>query len=171
MHKGINIIFLDVDGVLNCYDTIARCGPYVGIDEEKVKLLKEIVIKTKAYLVLISTWKEMWFRSPKQKHNQDFLANYLDKILAKYDLRIIEKTREIDPFERGRGIIDYLDVIKRKGVKVNNFIILDDLVFDYAKTGLKNHLVKTDPKTGLLRKHVDLAIFLMNATNEIHKKI
>lgn len=171
MHKGINIIFLDVDGVLNCASTKERCGQYIGIEEEKVRLLKQLVDKTKAYLILTSTWKFMWYRSPEQKCKQDELADYLDESLDKYGLKITEKTRDKDPFNRGRGIIDYLTMIRRRGVKVNNFVILDDMTFDYVLTNLKNHFVKTNYETGLQQKHIDLALFMMNAIHEENQKV
>ena len=61
-NNSIKIVFLDVDGVLNslnytpvqdvkCVDDL-----YV-IEEEKIKLLKEIIIKTNAKIVISSTWR------------------------------------------------------------------------------------------------------------------
>lgn len=75
---GIKIIFLDVDGVLNCRTTEdVFCGS-VGIEDEKVSLLKQIVDSTKAVIVLVSSWKEWWYKEPKLKREQDRFANYLD---------------------------------------------------------------------------------------------
>ena len=54
----MKVIFLDIDGVLNTPSSESRCGEYIGIDDEKVKKLKKIVEKTKAEIVLISTWKK-----------------------------------------------------------------------------------------------------------------
>ena len=39
-NSGINIIFLDVDGVLNCKETTDRCDRYIGIDDKKNKVFK-----------------------------------------------------------------------------------------------------------------------------------
>lgn len=49
------IIFLDIDGVLNSIDYFAQtkgCKGYTEINPEKVKLLKEIVDRTGAQIVL-----------------------------------------------------------------------------------------------------------------------
>ena len=78
----LKIIFLDVDGVLNCKSTPDRCYGYIGIEDEKVNHLKRIVEETSAKIVLISSWKEYWKKNPYKSH-QDCLANYLDKKLAK----------------------------------------------------------------------------------------
>ena len=82
--RGINIIFLDIDGVLNSKQTLERCGPYIGIEDQKLELLKELIEKTKAYIVLTSTWKQFWHYNPLDKHKQDELANYLDAAFAKH---------------------------------------------------------------------------------------
>lgn len=47
----MKIIFLDIDGVLNYENSKSK------VEEEKVKLLKEIVDKTGAEIVLSSDWR------------------------------------------------------------------------------------------------------------------
>lgn len=156
------IIFLDVDGVLNCHSTKAMCGPYKGIDHSKVTLLKELVEETHAYIVLISSWKDNWFRSTKLKDEQDDMANYLDKKLAIQNVYISAKTEEDDPFQRGKGILDYLDRLKMKGIIVDKFVILDDYLFDYKETKLTKHLVQTSYNDkGLTKRHIKKALELL----------
>ena len=56
------IIFLDIDGVLNSMDYFEQtkdCKGYTEINPEKVKLLKEIVDRTGAEIVLSSTWRDL----------------------------------------------------------------------------------------------------------------
>lgn len=53
----MNIVFLDVDGVLNNWDTVERHGGYIGIDPAKVAMLHDIIAKTGCVLVLSSTWR------------------------------------------------------------------------------------------------------------------
>ena len=67
----MKIIFLDIDGVLNCDTTVESCGNYLGIDNSKLKLLAEIVDKTKAKVVLTATWKDKWFRGGGEKYKQE----------------------------------------------------------------------------------------------------
>ena len=153
------VIFLDVDGVLNYQSTKDRCGDYIGIDDSKVQLLKEIVDKTKAKLVLVSTWKEYWFKHEKMKSEQDELANYLDKKLAKQGLEIWDKTDDYYFFNRGEGIIQYINIMNSKGNHITDFAIIDDEMFDYKETKLTRNLIQTSfYKGGLQAKHVGKAL-------------
>ena len=161
--NGLNIIFLDIDGVLNCITTKDTCGPYRGIEDIKVSLLKEIVDSSNAKIVLVSSWKEWWFKEDRLKKEQDDLANYLDEKLAKEGLSIYDKTEDYDSIKRGEGIIEYLYKLNRRGIDVNNYVILDDLMFDYKKTKLTKHLVQTSfLYGGLQKKHVKKAIEILN---------
>lgn len=51
------VIFLDIDGVLNNWDTVERHGGYIGIDPVKVAMLHKIIDETDCVLVLSSTWR------------------------------------------------------------------------------------------------------------------
>lgn len=168
--KGINIIFLDIDGVLNSNQTLERCGPYIGIEDQKLELLKELINKTKAYIVLTSTWKQFWYFNANDKHKQDDLANYLDEAFARHQMKVTAKTKDdFNPFKRGEGILHYLGFIKRNNILVNNYVILDDLFFDYRQTNLLNHLIKTNGKYGLQKRHIMKAISLLK-TSELQYK-
>lgn len=160
--EGIKIIFLDVDGVLNCSSTKDKCGYYIGIEDKKVSLLKEIVNATNAKIVLVSSWKESWYKEQFFKSHQDILANYLDSKLNEQGLTIFDKTEdEID--NRGDGILEYVRHLKWKGVKVDNYIVIDDELFDYLKTKLTKNLIQTSFNSGgLQEKHVKKAIGKLN---------
>ena len=41
----MKLIFLDIDGVLNCAISKSRCFGCLGIDDDKVKRLKTIVLQ------------------------------------------------------------------------------------------------------------------------------
>lgn len=167
-NKPINLVFLDIDGVLNCCQTKERIDSYIGIEDKKVKLLKELVDKTDSKIILVSTWKAWWYADPSRKNRQDRSANYLDAILARHNLKIIDKTYEYNFRNRGEGILYYLDNLKRSGIEVNNYVILDDMMFDYEKLKLKNHLVKTTFRWGLRDNHIDKAIkILENKSNTV----
>lgn len=51
------VIFLDIDGVLNNWDTVERHNGYIGIDPLKVATLHKIIAETGCVLVLSSTWR------------------------------------------------------------------------------------------------------------------
>lgn len=53
----MKLLFLDVDGVLNCSKTKVRFGPFLGIDQEKADLVKKIVNETGCKVILSSTWR------------------------------------------------------------------------------------------------------------------
>lgn len=51
------VIFLDIDGVLNCATTKQQFNGVIGIDAEKVAIMKRILDETEASVVLSSTWR------------------------------------------------------------------------------------------------------------------
>jgi hypothetical protein len=52
-----NVIFLDIDGVLNCKRTRnPRALPYV-VDKRLLRIFKRLVARTRAKVVLISDWR------------------------------------------------------------------------------------------------------------------
>ena len=151
----MKVIFLDVDGVLNTPSSESRCDEYIGIDDEKVEKLKKIVEKTKAEIVLISTWKKYWRKEEKLKPLQDYSANYLDEKLAKQGLKAIDKTKDKANgryLSRGEGILEY---VYRNNVE--NYIILDDCQFDYDGCDLTDNYIKTNQIEGLSEQQVKAA--------------
>ena len=158
-YVGVKVLFLDVDGVLNCHSTKDICGKYIGIDDRKVSLLKEIIDSTGAIIVLVSTWKECWTNEPRFKPNQDELATYLDEKLALQGLVVVDKTIDGNSYRRGKGILRYLELQKEKGIDINKYVILDDEMFDYLETKMTRHLIQTSfYQNGLEKKHVRKAI-------------
>ena len=152
----MKLIFLDIDGVLNCMGSKSRCEGFIGIDNDKVKRLKQIVNKTNAKIVLTSTWKRHWH---KNADLNDYSGNYLNRKFKKQSLRIMDKTTD-DSIHRGTGIIDYINNFH---TDVESWIVLDDEYFpDYKELGILDHMVKTEFIKGLQERHVDLAIELLN---------
>lgn len=146
----MKIVFLDIDGVLNCEGSRSRCVGYRGIDDKKVENLAKIVKETGAEIVLVSTWKDDWCKT--DKAHQGILANYLDKKLKKQGLSVLDKTRDCIGeryLSRGEGILDYLT-----GNKVKNYVVLDDYQFDYDSCGLTGNYVKTDNYNGGLTEEL-----------------
>lgn len=161
----MKIIFLDVDGVLNCLSTKDRILSSYGIEDKKVLLLKKIVDETKAKIVLVSTWKQFWYKKKENKIHQDVFANYLDKKLKKQGLHISAKTT--DQFlNRGDGISLFLKNLKKISKKEHDFIILDDEVFDYEENGFLPNLIHTSVSDGLTEEKAEQAILLLNKKAE-----
>jgi hypothetical protein len=155
---GIKIIFLDVDGVLNCAKTTKRldvCFEFNFVDTRKVLRLRDVVERTGAKLVLSSTWR----------FGADPRAFYLER----------EALRElVAEFRRLRcplwfDITPYLPRAKRwqeinawllLHPKVDEYIVLDDWGEDEFRP-MMDHLVKCDPRKGLTKERAELAIQML----------
>ena len=160
----MKIIFLDVDGVLNCSTSKSFChddlyGIITGIDSDKVKRLAKIVEITGAEIVLSSDWKDGWEKYctiPKRSH-----AKYLDNHLYKKGkLTIKDKTPNTSKgsWFRGNEILTYL----RSHQDVENYVILDDTFFeDFSIKEISEHLVLTDHKVGLTDSDVEKAVEIL----------
>lgn len=158
---SVKLIFLDIDGVLNCSTTKDRCLFYTGVEDKKIGFLKQIVGATKAKIVLISSWRYTWYKEKKLKSNQDELATYLDERLAKQELSIFDKIDD-EAISRGKGILNYISQLNNQGIDVDDFVILDDEFSDYISARLLRYLVQTSYKDGgLKQKHVSKAIDIL----------
>ena len=140
-----NIIFLDIDGVLNSdkyFDSISN-KEYINpvdrlmldIDTSKVKLLLEIVGRTNAKIVITSSWRRMK------------LYQYIKERLVSMGLPVVGETPFIEG-RRGEEIRSYL-----LENRVSNYCIIDDEVFKDYNT-LEDNLVVTDfYEDGLTKEH------------------
>ena len=143
-------IFLDVDGVLNCFSTkeFIPGTEIFGVEDSKAEILKQISeMSGGARIILTSTWKMTWEKDgPK-----DLDSAYLVERLAAHGLTISDKTED-DWAERGAGIRRYLD----EHPEIDSFLILDDQTFDFKKLKLMKYLVRTTfaENGGLNRRHL-----------------
>ncbi len=133
----MKVIFLDVDGVLNSQQLFEKCedDQLISVDEDNIKNLKTIVDATGAKIVLSSSWRYGW-----AEHSdavQDWCQILVD-ILAKYDLKIIDKTEYLSSGRREDEIKDWLDKCEEK---IEGFVILDDGAYEWHRHGFDKHLV------------------------------
>ena len=56
-NNKIKLIFLDVDGVINCKNTTTRHQGYIGIDPFLVMIFNRIILATDAKIVISSAWR------------------------------------------------------------------------------------------------------------------
>ena len=151
----MKVIFLDIDGVLNTPSSESRSGEYIGIDDDKTERLADIVRRTKAKIVLVSTWKRYWRKEETFKPLQDYSATYLDEKLKKFGIKATDKTKDKSDgtyLSRGEGILEY---VNRKRIK--KYVILDDFQFDYDSCDLTDCLVKTKQTEGLTKERAEKA--------------
>jgi hypothetical protein len=147
----MKVIFLDVDGVLNNSNTKEHSPEgFIGIDEEALNRLKNIVDKTEAIIILTSTWKL-------KPDSDDYL--YLRSRLYSVGLKIKGRTYDKKgSYYRGKGINSYLS-----NNKVEEFVILDDEMYDFREEGLESHWAYCNfYNGGLDDKAMNLAIEVLN---------
>lgn len=159
----MNIIFLDVDGVLNSqqyFESIKHTkGFFHEIDKSKLPLLKRIVEENQAYIVLASTWRELDNEANMEAYT---MYQYLQKSLADYGIRITSRTPELGK-TRPEEIKTWLN--KRVDKDTIKWISIEDDwdEKDYENAGLAGHLLHTEfydkhsLAGGLQEYHVALA--------------
>ncbi len=163
------IIFLDIDGVLN-YDfwnekhhREIRDGTL--IDEDKVKLLYNIIKETKADIVLHSGWR-FWFcenMRPSRKESQKLVELLAKNQMVIYDKTIDYSTDEIRKSKKF-SLVKAKEILTwvREHPEVKSWIVIDDL--DLHNDEVEKHQIKTNPCMGLTQEDVYLAITMLNHT-------
>lgn len=162
----MNIVFLDVDGVLNnLNDAIAFRNKYnrafgSGFDwpfnKESMECLRKIVLKSDARIVIVSTWR----KSPEGRR---ILTNKLKEYgLADRIEGSVSDLARTFTYSRGYEIYDFLTKYPN-----SNFVILDDESYrDFTNIvglDLTKHLVYLDRFVGLKKKHVKYALKILNS--------
>lgn len=184
-----NIIFLDIDGVLNGYNNwnlfwwnivcltknkklrhwYAKLTNPFGIHERKVKRLAKIVRVTNSKVVMSSSWRFHWHNTPYKKQFKN--EKKLTDLLNKYNIKVIDITPRSLDRRRDKEIMGWL---AKHEHMVRRFVILDDERYDlecFADT----HLIQTSSinkgkmimgyakeNTGLKNKHVKKAIAILS---------
>ena len=132
----MKVIFLDVDGVLNSdeyFDKIAGLniqGVESQVDINKIRLLQKAVRDTGAKVVLSSSWRNTR------------MGQELRNLLLSYGL-----FTDVTPYmknQRGKEIKEWLS---NKG-EIEDFVILDDEVFDSFGEKLLEKLIKISDGNG-----------------------
>lgn len=118
----MNIVFLDIDGVLNTVKScvVAPSGKYVGVVDFRIEILgKAMQYADFDGIVLSSTWKAL------REDNEDYI--YLRDSLEKHNVKIIGKTEGNISNNREDGILQYLE----KHPEVDDFVIIDDNHYNF----------------------------------------
>lgn len=165
-----NIIFLDVDGVLNSdgyYDSLKDVplkerDEFDEIGDYHLQMLAKIYHTCNAKIVLSSSWRTLY----DEKNPNDTpmkMHQYLIDSLLKYDMQVVDHT----PIVACNRPLEILIWLENHGGKENyNFVSLDDDFSkeDYEAYGIGDCLIHTIffthdmSKGGLQQEHVDLAI-------------
>ena len=150
MQKEMNIIFLDIDGVLSTFRFIdyqekhCECSYYdadKNFDPICMKNLKTLIEETNSYIVLTSTWR-----------NSKELVDYIIGNLNQYKInnRLFSSTENSNT--REDEISEWLHNFK--DIKIN-YVILDD---DNIKL---NNFVRCDSYNGFTREYLRQALEIL----------
>lgn len=169
----MNIIFLDVDGVLNSMayfkwlkesgEALHNNEKYNEISDFHLQMLAKIYHTCNAHIVLTSTWREL---DDESDMNCYPMYQYLVNSLAKYDMKIMSKTPVIG-MNRPLEIVTWLN--NRVDKDEIRFVSLDDdyPLEEYKEQGIEHCLVRTRffcnelSEGGLQQEHVDRAIAIL----------
>lgn len=164
----MRIIFLDVDGVLNCLSTKEKFNGFTGIDSELAANLAKLVQRSteeeETQIVLSSSWRVGQDYSGKQIPGH---YKYLSQKLSEHGLSIYDDTPYVNEGsyrgQRGKEITTWLD--SQPAGSVSSYVILDDEIFpDFEEYGLLDRLVKTTmfrAGGGFREEHVERALELL----------
>ena len=151
---SIKIIFLDIDGVVNCWSTKERApSKVIGVEQRLIAHIKEIVDATGAKLVLSSTWRKDWAFD--LMNGKDWF--YLRDEFAKQDLYFLDYTPSRRDSHRGEEIKEWLE---NTGYDVSSYVIIDDEMFDIWELH-EGHMVKTSFDSGIKSGAVKMAIDIL----------
>ena len=162
---GMKVLFLDIDGVLNCmFPTPSPDYEWVDLDEwrygfnpQLVARLRYVIANTDCKLVISSSWRHHTTYAPYQPYMnwRDFLAVKLGKTR---DEIIVGETPYDSTGKRGLEILEWLSTHE----DVANYCVVDDETSDITPyvDGMK--VVKTDMKNGLTIEDANRIIDVLN---------
>lgn len=148
----MNVVFLDIDGVLNshAFSSIAQSN---GINAECVACLNRILRETGAKIVVSSAWRYMVLGKAMTLTGFEYLLRtHGVKAESVIDITVGD---EAIPF-RGAQVTEWLS----RNKEVRSYVILDDLpAAEFSEHA--EWLVTTDGAIGLTTTHADQAIEIL----------
>ena len=133
----MNIIFLDIDGVLNSRNYLNQIHEtkkilikldkplykLIEINPLKIDIVKSICVRTNSKVVITSSWRKLteW--------------SLIEEYLINKGIPIIDTTEDLN--DRNKEITKYINEHK-----IKNYAIIDDEMYNYSSE-LLNRLIKT----------------------------
>ena len=143
----MKVIFLDIDGVLSGleYQMSAKENPPL-IDVTRLEILKEIIDRSGARVILSSSWKKAWTK------NCDFDCVFQNAGIEIYDTTPVLGKKK-----------DEISAWLNTHPETEAFVILDDA--DGGWDELLPGVIITDPvnEDGLEKKHIPLALKMLES--------
>lgn len=157
----MNVIFFDVDGVLNSY--LSQKLENEEISSYHLQVLADLCKESSAKLVIASSWR----CAKGVEEIEDTMYKYLENRLADYGMSIWDSTPLLGK-SRPYEIHTWLE--EHKNIPGLSYVILDDdwHPYSYEKYGLASHLVQTKfwcltkEEGGLQPEHVKKALEVLN---------
>lgn len=152
----MRVIFLDVDGVLNSSETRAKIDGLKGVSKKNLRILRHIVARTQAKIVLTSAWNINFDEKlvPTTKAGM-----YLYHRLWENNLWIYDKVNDYGG-NREQAVAEYV----KKHNNLTDWVIIDDTHYgDYEKLNPK-HIVYTSYELGLTKASATEAIVKLGCT-------
>lgn len=165
------ILFLDIDGVLNCvYPTPSDDHEWVDLDEwryglnpQLVARLRFIIANTNCKIVISSSWRHHTNYAPYQpdRNWRDVLAEMLgrtsDELYAGYT--------PID-FKGGRRGVEINQWLSEH--QVNAYCVVDDETIDIVGYVDDRFIVKTDMKVGMTPDDAKKIVSILGTSESTH---
>jgi hypothetical protein len=158
----MKVIFLDVDGVINSEDFLKN-NQNEMIDRTNVNILKSIIDKTGAVVVMSSGWR-LWFDDNMMPKDGD--SQRLYDILCEFDIKLFGKTPDFSTEEirtkktfshvKAKEIIAWLS----EHETVDKYVVLDDL--NLKNEEINSHLVRTNAQIGITEYDANRVIDMIN---------
>lgn len=150
------VIFLDFDGVLNNSAFRDAVDDYYEsfIDETRMPLLRKIVDKTGAMIVLTTTWRHYW---TSDRSKASFTSKKIDSVFEKYGMKIYSKT---EAYGEQRDLEVRLFLCKND---VESYVILDDIDFGWSPENYRRFVKTCDTDAGLDEEAVCKTIEILNS--------
>lgn len=167
----MKFIFLDVDGVLNCDTTEETINGWTFVDNDKIKLIRHIMTKTGAKVVLSSSWRSGYYGLETGHSNEDESwgipeYNALVERCGQLGVWFFGCTRWPESSDRGKEIKEWILSQNENGndaYKVDSFVILDDYDMNIS-TYFPDNFVHTNPSIGLTVADAEEAIAILGET-------
>lgn len=146
----MKVIFLDFDGVLNSNIFVLdpkQKAPFF-LEDDKMLLLKNIIEKTNAKIVLSTSWREVW-------NTELSVSKQLKDYFDSFDIEVYDVTKCVN-YHRPSEIKEWLS-----RHDVSHYVILDDIINPWD--GLDAHVITTNLDGQGLTEELSLqAIQLLN---------
>ena len=138
----MNVIFLDVDGVLNRHQQMSN--GYAGIEKDCVDNLNLILRKVSdAVIVISSAWRYLIHRGSMTRSGLEYLllSHGVECEHKIYGYTVMDEELP----QRGDQILRWLS--EHKNLRIEKYMILDDLSFNFYSLQLP--FIQTDAQIGL----------------------